>query len=310
MPETTEDVVKKCPNCGSALVFSPQDGTLKCPACGHVAEAQEDSDSIASYENDLCSLIDREDLVETPEAITIKCPACGAESRLPDNVVADECPYCKNPIVASDKTVKSIRPQGVVPFSIDRGEASEIFGRWIKGLWFAPGSIKGARLHESLKGTYSPTWTFDFKTRCTYTGKRGTEYQETIQHTSNGKTTTRTVTRVSWRSVSGVVYNEFDDILVPASSMLCGKAMDSVENWRLDGAVDYAQDKIRGFTELSYDLPLKSGLEKAKAKASPTIEKTIRRDIGGDRQKISSMDVSYTGLTFRQILLPDRKSVV
>ncbi len=49
--ESSEDVVRNCPNCGSVLVFSPEDGCLKCSSCGYMPESGEAV--FAGQENDL-----------------------------------------------------------------------------------------------------------------------------------------------------------------------------------------------------------------------------------------------------------------
>jgi hypothetical protein len=36
----------------------------------------------------------------------------------------------------------------------------------------------------------------------------------------------------------------------------------------------------------------------------PEINQTVKRDIGGDHQRISDVDVNYSDITFKHILLP------
>lgn len=300
--EYKKDIVKKCPSCGSALVYSPADKSLKCPSCGFIQENQaEDTNNIATFENDFHA---QANLNEQPEKITVHCPSCGAESIFPDNMVAGFCSFCKSPIVAADKTVKSIRPHGLIPFAIQKKDAAQSFSKWVKSRWFAPNALKKAALSQNMTGSFYPSWTFDFDTKCVYTGRRGIEHKETRTRTVNGKTQTTTVTRVVWYNTSGVVFDKFDDVLVPASSKLAKDRQNEVENWSLKNAIDYNDDKIRGFVEYSYDLPLNDGLTHAKEKAQSTIKSHIRRDIGGDRQEILTMNVMYANLTFKQLLLP------
>ena len=49
---------------------------------------------------------------------------------------------------------------------------------------------------------------------------------------------------------------------------------------------------------------LADGFQDARDKMEPHIRRTICRDIGGDEQMITSMDVSYSGISFKHILLP------
>jgi hypothetical protein len=49
---------------------------------------------------------------------------------------------------------------------------------------------------------------------------------------------------------------------------------------------------------------LKQGLVIAKERMQPTIDNSIRRDIGGDEQRINAKSSAYSGVTFKHILLP------
>ena len=61
---------------------------------------------------------------------------------------------------------------------------------------------------------------------------------------------------------------------------------------------------IRGFDEESYDVKLRPAFEESKEKAKPSIQSAVRRDIGGDEQRISSMDTSYADLSYKLLLVP------
>ena len=54
----------------------------------------------------------------------------------------------------------------------------------------------------------------------------------------------------------------------------------------------------------SYSVPLADGFDIAAQRAEPEIEAAIRRDIGGDEQRIYSADVNYRDIRFRHVLLP------
>src|SRR5262249_38053430 len=141
------------------------------------------------------------------------------------NVTSQACPFCGTPIVAQGMSRKQIRPRSLLPFEITQQQARDLFSRWLSGLWFAPGDLKKfAAVDGRLNGFYIPFWTYDADARTSYTGERGDDYwtTETYWTTVNGKRTmqTRQVRRTRWRSVSGVVDDDFDDVLVPASRSL------------------------------------------------------------------------------------------
>ena len=304
-PKPQSNQVKRCKNCGSALVFDPEAGCMKCPSCGTVEEWAEPLESDLVVENDLLTGMASNIEFEGEEQIEVKCPACGAASTFPVNEVAGFCPFCKSPIVASSKSQRSIRPSGMLPFIITSGAAQSTFKKWITSRWFLPNAAKKVCLAKGVDGVYRPTWTFDFDTTCHYTGQRGTYYYVTQTYRdSKGNTHTRQVRRTRWSYASGTVYRVFDDLQVYASNRVSRKLQEEVGPWKLLESVNYNEDIVRGYVEESYDVTLATGLDEAHAKAKELLRSTVRHDIGGDEQRITSMDIIYNKSTYKQLLLP------
>jgi hypothetical protein len=191
---------------------------------------------------------------------------------------------------------------------VKREQAKESFRQWITSLWFAPSGLVRYAEAGSLKGVYLPYWTYDTATHTRYAGQRGDDYRDTERYTAleNGRsvTRTRTVTRTRWRSVSGAVSNTFDDVLVNASRSLPDELVHRLEPWDLANLVPYGDEWIAGFVAESYQVGLAEGFGAAQGIMKGTIDQTIRRDIGGDHQRIHSADTRYFDITFKHILLP------
>ena len=66
----------------------------------------------------------------------------------------------------------------------------------------------------------------------------------------------------------------------------------------------YKEEFLSGFRAENYSVGLEDGFERAKQLMEPEIDQTIRRDIGGDEQRISSKDVFYGNISFKHLLLP------
>ena len=156
-----------------------------------------------------------------------------------------------------------------------------------------------------LDGIYYPHWTFDSQTDSIYTGERGTHYTETVRGTdSEGKETTETVTKTRWTNARGSVSRFFDDVLVAASTTLKAKLTSKLNDWTFSKMVSYDDKYLQGFKAESYSIDLEEGFEVAKVEINSVIRSDIKRDIGGDEQRINRVDTSYTGITFKYILLP------
>ena len=53
-----------------------------------------------------------------------------------------------------------------------------------------------------------------------------------------------------------------------------------------------------------YQVELGEGFEKAKAIMTSRIESAVEDDIGGDEQRVQSVDTRWSALTFKHLLLP------
>jgi hypothetical protein len=178
----------------------------------------------------------------------------------------------------------------------------------VASLWFAPNDLARYADANAVKGLYIPYWTYDCETESDYRGERGDDYHETQHYTVtvNGRTEhrTRTVTKTRWRSVSGRVSNSFDDVLVLASNSLPRAYTEKLEPWDLENLVPYRDEYLAGFVAESYQVDLESGFGIARQIMDQTIRSTIRRDIGGDHQRIHWVNTRYDDILFKHILLP------
>lgn len=309
--QVSETIQKEsiCKNCSGKLQFAPGTNKLKCPYCGteNEIEASPEVFEELDFEKFVKEFEEKE---TTEEVATIKCQGCGAQTTFNPNVVSDACPCCGSPLVIKNATTSHlIKPKAILPFGIDQNKAFSEFSSWINKLWFAPNKLKRyARQEGKLTGLYIPYWTYDSDTSTDYTGERGDDYQtsETYVTTENGKpvTRTRTVTKTRWTSVSGHIDKLFDDVLVVASKSLPKEYVEKLEPWDLNHLVAFNDRYLSGFKTESYQVDLREGLDDAKSKMNSAIHAAICRDIGGDRQKVNSMNTTWKNITFKHILMP------
>ncbi|MBN1820136.1 MAG: hypothetical protein JXR31_11230 [Prolixibacteraceae bacterium] len=298
-----------CTNCGADLKFEPGTHHLTCEYCGTENEIPQMEEEIEELDfNEY--LAKKSDSEDTIIERYVKCENCGASSTLEPNVTSALCPYCSTPLVLEQaQDEKVIQPKSLLPFKLDKNIARDEFKKWIKKLWFAPGDLKKAALNfNRFKGIYIPYWTFDTDTFTRYIGQRGVYYYvtETYTTTENGKpvTKTRQVRRTRWYPASGNVHKFFDDILTVATKSLPQKYIYKLEPWDLENLVPFNKSYLSGFISEKYQIGLEEGFEIAKGIADPQIRLLIRRDIGGDEQRIISMNTSYKDVTFKHLLLP------
>jgi len=298
-----------CSSCGAKLEYEPGSVSLKCPYCGvENAIPQVEGDI---RELDFTTYLSRvADEAETIEQRTVKCRDCGAESTVEAHITTSHCPFCGSQLMDKAHVHRQIKPAALLPFKLKREEAQSKFREWIRKLRFAPSKLKQyARQEARLKGMYIPHWTFDCNTTSHYTGERGMNYVTTETYRtkdSNGNYVTRTrqVTKIRWTPVSGIVWDTFDDVLVVASSSLPRDKAEQLEPWDLAELVPYQDEYLSGYQAEAYQIDLASGFERGKELMDIVIRRTIRRDIGGDHQRIHSVKTQHDNITFKHILLP------
>lgn len=298
-----------CENCGARMDFSPSAQQVTCPYCQHQMAIPQSGEEIEEldFHAYVSQTLDPEDSVE---ATVVTCGSCHAETTLDEQVTATNCPFCGSAIVTDPGQRRVIRPRSLLPFQIEDKEAMTLFRQWIGRLWFAPNKVKRyARAHQArLNGVYVPYWTYDAHTISYYTGQRGDDYYVTEHYTTteNGRSVRRSrqVRKTRWRSVSGNVFCNFDDVLVLGSRSLPEKYTRKLEPWDLESLVPYDQNYLAGFRAEAYQVSLEEGFTEAKALMDPTIRRAVERDIGGDHQRIRSLDTQYNRPTFKHILLP------
>jgi hypothetical protein len=180
---------------------------------------------------------------------------------------------------------------------------------WMGSLWFAPGTLlEYARKGRAMTGVYVPFWTFDADTASSYRGERGEHYYETRTVTVmvNGKAERRQeqVRHTRWYPASGRVSRDFDDMLVMASRSLPTRLGDALTPWDLSALVPYTPDFLAGFQAEGYTVSLADGHAEARDRMSDVIRSDVRRDIGGDEQRIHSVSTDWSDETFMHLLLP------
>jgi len=243
-----------------------------------------------------------EDIEETR---IIDCPNCGAQTEFDPDIHAAECPFCATPVVANTGAHRHIKPRGLLPFALDEKGARDAMTEWLGSLWFAPnGLTEYARKGRRMNGIYVPYWTFDADTRSRYTGQRGTHYYQSRTVVRDGKRRTIRVRKTRWRPASGRVARFFDDVLVLASKSLPKRYTDALEPWDLSSLEPYKPEFIAGFRAEGYQVELVDGFTEARAYMDRMIRRDIKYDIGGDDQRISSVDTDVSDVTFKHILLP------
>ena len=294
-----------CDQCGADFRFSPDQGAMVCDHCGNSAPITNSDRPKAIHENDFARAIKGLDQDEVEETRVMSCTNCGAQVDFEPSVHAAECPFCATPVVTDTGTHRHIKPKALLPFSLTEADGKDAMIQWLGRLWFAPNGLQEfARKGRKMNGIYVPCWTYDAQTTSSYRGQRGTVYYVTRTVTRDGKQQQIREQKIRWSPASGRVSRFFDDILVLASKSLPKKFTDALAPWDLPALEPYTPEFLAGMRAEGYTVELAEGYDEARDHMDRVIERDVKFDIGGDRQRIQDVNTAVSDVTFKHVLLP------
>lgn len=300
-----------CAKCGGSLVFGILEQELRCPNCGNLEPIIEDAGrevaeqdfrgALAAIHSG--ALAHTSELVGGPDAEKeVVCQSCGGHTTFRGTLTAVRCPYCATPIQRDDvhDAPSRLAVDGVLPFAVDEKTANEVIDKWINSRWFAPNEFKKYSTTGSFTSIYAAYFTYDADTTTEYRGQRGDNYMVTVGSGENRRTEVRT----RWSPRWGTVGDSFDDVPILANTGFEDKHVHALEPWPTQTARPFSAEYIAGHLCRTYDHDVEESFGPAKQRIEAGIRETVRRDIGGDHQRISAMSVHYQSLTFKHLLLP------
>jgi ribosomal protein S27E len=290
------------------MQFSPETGQLKCPSCGNT-QALLAGSSVVPHDFTL-ALTSHALQPISNAALQVTCAGCGSTVAFVPPEVAGNCSFCAAPIVTQPKAADPlIAPDGVLPVKLPKQSALTQLKEWLSSRWFAPSALKRLAQPDGINGVYLPFWTYYFHTDSEYTGERGEHYYVTETYTetdSNGNNVQRTreVQHTRWYPASGKVSEDFGNVLVPATKTVPEERLNNLRPWDLNALCGYEPGYLAGFRAQRYQIELAQGFEEAKSMVAGEIESLACRDIGGDEQRVLSINTAYSSIFFLHLLLP------
>lgn len=148
-----ETITYKCPNCGGGLAFNPETGLYQCDYCLSEFTQQKLEEMLP----------ETQDTADTPPAMLYTCPSCGAEIVTDETTAATFCFYCHNPVVLSGRLEGQFHPDYVLPFTVSRQKAADIFADWVRKKRYVPKAFFAREQIEKMTGVYFPYWLYSCK---------------------------------------------------------------------------------------------------------------------------------------------------
>lgn len=247
-PESERTEEYKCPACGAALVFNTESGKLKCGSCDN----EYDVGTIKQYQNNRTEAEFRWDkkytnaLNETlPEMTSYICQSCGAEIITDGTTAATHCPYCDNEVIITEKLTGALKPNGVIPFKIDKKGIKEKIAEFCKGKKLLPKNFFTDQKIDAIQGVYVPVWLFDGK----LDGSVSLDGTTTSSYTTGNYRYTET----SHYLITCDGSMEFTRVPVDGSEKMPDDLMNSIEPFDYSQIVPFDGQYLSGFLADRYD---------------------------------------------------------
>jgi len=281
-----------CSQCGGLMEFDVESQNAVCRSCGYVEVIEEEAASVEASEQVLDFVLPTTRAHRWAEAQhRLACSQCGAISLLPPGQTTNECPYCgSRQLIASDETVELVDPSLIGAARFDEGQALGGLRLWLGNGWFIPDDLKKLARTSRLRPAYYPFWTFDGALQMDWTCRVNEGSSRNPQ----------------WGTRQGVETEMFDDVLVPGLRSMLARELSRVEPFRLKELVEFKPEILAGWKALTYDLPLADASLKAREKVARRVRRELynRVLVGYQKQDLRSGAMSWSGMTFKLVLLP------
>ena len=257
----------KCPSCGAYLGFDPETQGWKCDFCGSLFNESD----VLPKEEKTQDTADNSQTAEKAQQVVYRCQSCGSEIMTDETTVATHCYYCHSPVVLQGKLTSDMRPDSVLPFTVDKAKAVDTFMQWVRSKKFVPKSFFLQSQVENMSGVYYPHFVAD----CEVEGVLEGEGRNTQVLNSPNYITTKT----DHYRVRRKANISFTSILRPALSKTNRKLSDAIHPFPLENEKPFSDAYLTGFLAERRDIDagsIKSGVEAEVAEyVKPLLSDTV-----------------------------------
>lgn len=288
----------KCPACSGSMTFDGKLGRVVCDYCGSDYDVKE----IEKLMNEGTGTAS----IDTPDEWTCdatgwdpngiqayNCPSCGASLVCDDTTAATSCPYCGNPTIVPSQLEGALKPELIIPFKIDKNQVVERLNKFYGKKFFLPSVFKNENALQEVHGVYVPFWLYD-----------GVATGDVIYHAEKKHTSRKgdyEIEKTDHYVVHRAGNVKFEKIPADASSKMPDDLMDSIEPYNYKELQPFSKGYLAGYMADRYDVTKEENAERAKKRASNTLDKLIDDTVTGYNNKhktISNIHVKEGKITY------------
>lgn len=287
----------KCPNCNGTANFDPTWQKMKCEYCGSIFDMPREETHFV-VERKLSELISGGEVWHESEVY--QCESCGAKEIVNSGEVSHVCAFCGTKNVIKLDELPGLKPQGIVPFKINKEKAGQNAIKFAKKKFYAPRKFKKSAKPENLHGVYNPVFTFDAMTTSFYQGRLAKNYV-TYRYV-NGKRIADTKTRYFY--IGGTQDLSFDDLIVQASNSIPSDMLSSLEPFSTKSSIEYRPEYLLGYGANTYNKSGEDCWKDCQEKMRLQIERAILKKYDYDQKVSLNVNTNFSNESYKYILVP------
>ncbi len=287
-------MIFKCPCCGGYLEFEPSLQKFKCLYCGQVL-SEDDLRDQSEQRQEAAEAAQQEQQAAGESLRSYHCQMCGAQVVTEATTAATRCYYCHSPIVLHDRLDDEFRPDGVIPFKLNKEQALAQFKAYISKKKFVDRAFFDESQMEMFTGVYYPYWYCDIEGKAAFEGQGSrVQVHTTPQHV---------VTTTSYYHVDRAGKITLRNMARKALNKVDGKLSDGIHPFDVRDVEPYASGYLSGFLAETRDIEADDVTPDMLQEAEGYAENMIRRNADFNTLQ-GRADFQSTEVKSRYVLLP------
>ncbi|HEX2643456.1 MAG TPA: zinc ribbon domain-containing protein [Thermoanaerobaculia bacterium] len=271
----------RCPSCGSPV----PEGAPCCPSCGAAVGAVPPPPPAAAG--------------SSPLTTGFQCQTCGAQVLCEPGISSYECAFCGSTYVVELPAQGQVilEPEYLIPFRLDRKQATALFDGWCHRGLFTPRDVRKAARMDRLKGVYLPFWTFSMRVDSDWEADIGEHWQQRIAKDKK-------ITRTEWHPLAGQHHRYLFHHLVSGAQGLPQEEADEVRPFDLTALRRYRPELLAGWLAEPASVPREEALAACQEHFREREGEDIATFLPGDKHRGLEWTTRFSEISDDLVLLP------
>lgn len=217
-----------------------------------------------------------------------ECQGCGASMSYDASARTLRCPFCGSEKLEEQKDQKVLRPNWVVPFAVEQGDALMRMRQWLGSSFWRPGDLAETAQVTALQKIYVPYWIFAARVYTYWTA-------DTSQTPAGA--------RGDWFPLAGENRGSYSGVLVGASSVLTPSETNAICPFDLAKGIQPEQVDLENAIYEQFRVQRKYARPLAQAGLEDLERQACTKYVPGKCRNLK-VNVRVEGLTGEPVLLP------